>query len=78
VRYGDRDYRVIAKITPGRQPFPRVASDSPRYLDPGAQPRVRLVRILHDAEDVTDDLIPETVQAIRETVEHRVRQAVKA
>ena len=69
VTYGGVIYQVHLRVFPGRKPA-RVGPDSPRYLDPGASPRARVIRILRDgfvvADQVTHELLPSTRRAIEE------------
>lgn len=63
VSVGGSDYVAIVRVLPVRAAA-KVGADSPRYLDPGAASKVRLVRILRDAIDMTDELTYWTRQAI--------------
>lgn len=63
---GGQEYRVHLCITPGRAAA-HAGADSPRFMDPGCPPRVRVIRILRDGiEQTGEDLLYFTRRAIEE------------
>jgi hypothetical protein len=73
VTLGGAIYTVHLQLFAGRA-APHVGADSPRYLDPGRRPRARVIRILREQIDVTDEL----TYWNRKTIEEKVFEMVKA
>ena len=67
VSIGDYRYAVICRVEVPRA-APHVSADSPRHMSPGSPLRVRVLRILRDRIDVTEELFPMTRWAIDRAV----------
>jgi hypothetical protein len=63
IRIGATTYHVHLRVQPGRD-APHVGADSPRHMKPGSRPRVSIIRILRDQEDVGETLLWTTRVAI--------------
>jgi len=71
VTYARVTYAAEVRITPPK-PAPHVGPDHPKYMSPGAPLQVRVLRILRDRVDVSDDLLWHTRDGIQELVELEV------
>lgn len=67
ISHEDFLYAVDCRVQPPRA-SPHVGADSPRFMSPGSPLRVRVLRILRDRIDVTEDLVRMTRSKIDRAV----------
>lgn len=71
VAIGDSDYSAIVRVSPMKA-APHYGPDHPRYMEPGRRAYVQIIRILRNAEDVTDDITAFTRTAIEDAVREKL------